>query len=76
MHTHRKHNGMGNQPGKEALRKREYRAARKIDSKQADELFKQIGKATDILFPRRVPSDRLIEVAAWQQATLEMLLRQ
>ena len=41
----------------------------------ADEMFTRVGSATDTLFPDRVPSDRIIEVAEWQVNTIRMLQR-
>lgn len=49
------------------------RAAR--NGKAADDLFVKVGKATQTLFPKGVPYDRIIEVAKLQETMLEVLTR-
>lgn len=51
------------------------RSGKVVDQRSADQLFALVGKATDVLFPTRVPSDRIIEVAEWQALTLRLLQR-
>jgi hypothetical protein len=48
---------------------------RPVTRATADDLFARIGRATDALFPQRVPSDRIIELAEWQALTLRMMQR-
>ena len=45
------------------------------NGKAADDLFVKVGKATQTLFPKGVPYDRIIEVAKLQETMLEVLTR-
>lgn len=45
------------------------------NGKTADDLFVKVGKATQTLFPKGVPYDRIIEVAKLQETMLEVLTR-
>ena len=47
----------------------------KVTEDQAETLFYRVGVATDALFPKGVPGDRVLEVAEWQRATIELLTR-
>lgn len=41
---------------------------------EANAVFDKIGKATAIIFPK-IPPDRVQEIAAWQRATMELMIR-
>ena len=43
------------------------------ERRAADALFVKVAAATDALFPDRVSSDRILEVAEWQRATVQNL---
>lgn len=45
------------------------------ERREADRLFALVADATEMLFPKRVPADRILEVAEWQRATMAMLQR-
>lgn len=49
--------------------------AEREQRRQADDLFDRVAAATDALFPDRVPAVRILEVAAWQQETMRLLLQ-
>jgi hypothetical protein len=49
--------------------------AEREERARADDLFERVARATDELFPERVPSTRILEVAGWQQDTLRMMIR-
>lgn len=49
--------------------------ARNGRGETADDLFVKVGKATQTLFPKGVPYDRIIEVAKLQETMLEVLTR-
>lgn len=63
----------GNDPPLRAAPKA--KPARNGRGETADDLFVKVGKATQTLFPKGVPYDRIIEVAKLQETMLEVLTR-
>lgn len=64
------------QPADKALtREREKAALEAAARREADELFERVASAADVLYPRGVPTLKVIEVAQWMVDTIQMVRR-